>query len=155
MGVLFPSVDDNQLERTVLVGGVSPFATLEALQALFALCGSVRSVQFAGPNRCFSFIEFETEGAALAATRMTGVTLQGQALRVESAATAKQAAATNPFTAFQAHQMQTFQLMQQQQAALAQQVAHLRASQRGTAAAGSQHQGAMAAAAAMARKWEL
>lgn len=140
LGVIFPAVDDAQLARTVLVGGLSPFATPEALQAVFALQNRVRSINFAGASRAFAFIEFHTQAEAEAAVRMTGVTLLGQALRVESALAARNAAqgapsvggpaaAASPFLALQAQQVQVYQMMQVQQAALARQVAQLRAAQ--------------------------
>lgn len=160
LGLQFPAYDDDRMARTALIGGISPFSTQESLRTIFALCGSIKGIEFGVPIRQYAFIEFSNDQEAATASRMTGVTLQGQTLRVENALAAQQAAAESlvtkgaqsatPYAALQAYQM-----MHQQQAALAQQVAQLRAAHKPGVTAGYPGSGAdsaLAAAAALARR---
>eukprot|EP00887_Chlorella_sp_A99_P003421 scaffold7.g3421.t1 len=144
-GVEFPSADLEELQRVVLVGNVSPFATADALRSVFGFCGTIRSVTLAGPANSFAFVEYEGPAQAHAALQMGGLALMGQCIRVEVAREARldadKAATTisNPYLALHTQQAQQFKMLQArvcvcvcwaQQTQLAQHVAAMRAAQR-------------------------
>ncbi|EFN57239.1 expressed protein [Chlorella variabilis] len=110
---------------------------ISLLKSVFAFCGSIRGCTLAGANTGCAFLEFGSPQEATAALAMSGVSLMGQPLKVELASEAKKAAdaaattVANPYMALQAHQVQQFRLLQQQQTALAEQVLNMRAAARG------------------------
>ncbi|PRW57698.1 RNA recognition motif-containing isoform 1 [Chlorella sorokiniana] len=134
-GMTFPVIDAEQLQRMVVVGGVSPLATPDALKSVFSLAGAIVNAQLAPMGTGIAFVTFSSAAEAANALTMGGASMMGQPLKVELATEAKKAAdaamaAHNPYAALQAQQLAHFQMLQQQQAALAQQVATMRAAQR-------------------------
>ncbi|KAI7837107.1 hypothetical protein COHA_009055 [Chlorella ohadii] len=134
-GMAFPPFDAEQLQRMVVVGGVMALATPDALKSVFSLAGAILNCQLTPPGTGFAFVTFSSAAEAANALTMGGASLMGQPLKVELATEAKKGAdaalaAHNPYAALQAQQLAHFQMLQQQQSALAQQVATMRAAQR-------------------------
>jgi hypothetical protein len=86
-GVNFNVKDKESLRRTVLVGGLSPHVTEEALRIVFAPYGRIKSITFPATNvKSFSLIEFNVDTEADAALKLAGITVQSLGvLRLENA----------------------------------------------------------------------
>lgn len=86
-GVNFSVKDKESLRRTVLVGGLPPHVTEEALRTAFGHCGKIKSITFPATNvKSFSLIEFSVNTEADAALKLSGIVVQGLGvLRMENA----------------------------------------------------------------------